>query len=203
MGLDVEPSVITDYKGVTVLAFHVGTATGSDGRRYNLETDMGRWRVHFIAGDGSRRRGLFALICWGPSEPGSGSQVHDFNGGTLPSGLFWAVELPGDAFRVSDDGRRRPWKPRTCVLDSFQFGGVPYGPGLGQLQDPVGGHRQARASRQGLAVPPTTGGVPGPFRHGTVHGDLLRVRGRLRLPGQGRHRRASAQLGPERKAFLT
>jgi hypothetical protein len=38
MGRDVEPSVITDYRGVTALAFHVGTATGSDGRRYNLET---------------------------------------------------------------------------------------------------------------------------------------------------------------------
>jgi hypothetical protein len=36
-GLDVEPSVITDYKGVTALAFHAGTATGSDGKQYNLE----------------------------------------------------------------------------------------------------------------------------------------------------------------------
>jgi hypothetical protein len=39
-GLDVEPSVITDRKGVTALAYHAGTASGSDGRRYNLETDM-------------------------------------------------------------------------------------------------------------------------------------------------------------------
>jgi hypothetical protein len=26
--------------------------------------------------------------------------VHDFNGGILPSGLFWVVELPDDAFKV-------------------------------------------------------------------------------------------------------
>ena len=61
-GLDVEPSVITDYKGVTALAFHAGTATGSDGRQYNLETDLRAMEGSYIAEDGSRQRGLFALI---------------------------------------------------------------------------------------------------------------------------------------------
>jgi hypothetical protein len=62
MGLDVEPSVISDYKGVTALAFHAGTATGSDGKHYNLETDMRAMEGTYIAEDGSRKRGLFALI---------------------------------------------------------------------------------------------------------------------------------------------
>jgi hypothetical protein len=62
MGLDVEPSVITDFKGVTALAFHVGTATGSDGRQYNLETDLRAMEGRYVAEDGSRKRGLFALI---------------------------------------------------------------------------------------------------------------------------------------------
>ena len=62
MGRDVEPSVITDYKGVTALAFHAGTATGSDGKQYNLETDLRAMEGTYIAEDGSRRRGLFALI---------------------------------------------------------------------------------------------------------------------------------------------
>jgi hypothetical protein len=39
-GQEVEPSVITDYRGFTALAYHVGSATGSDGRRYDLETDI-------------------------------------------------------------------------------------------------------------------------------------------------------------------
>jgi hypothetical protein len=51
IGRDVEPSVITDYTGVTGLAFHVGTATGSDGRRYNLETDMRAMEGTSIAED--------------------------------------------------------------------------------------------------------------------------------------------------------
>jgi len=33
MGLDVEPSVITDYRGFTALVYPVGTAHGSDGKQ--------------------------------------------------------------------------------------------------------------------------------------------------------------------------
>ena len=33
-------------------------------------------------------------------------QVHDFNGGVAPSGLFWTRRLPDDAVVVSEDGRQ-------------------------------------------------------------------------------------------------
>jgi hypothetical protein len=60
------------------------------------------------------------------SSPGTGSpatQVHDYNG-IQPSGLFWVVELPREAFTVSHDGRRAILEAENvCVLDSFQFGG--------------------------------------------------------------------------------
>ena len=59
-GHEVEPSVITDYRGVIALAYHVGTATGSDGRQYDLETDVRAMEGTYIAEDGSRRRALFA-----------------------------------------------------------------------------------------------------------------------------------------------
>jgi hypothetical protein len=50
--------------------------------------------------------------------------VHDYNGGIQPSGLFWIVELPDDAVRVSDDGRwARMEAEDVCVVDSFQFFG--------------------------------------------------------------------------------
>ena len=59
-GLEVEPSVITDFRGVTALAYHVGTATGSDGRTYDLETDVRAMEGTYLAEDGSRKRALFA-----------------------------------------------------------------------------------------------------------------------------------------------
>jgi hypothetical protein len=62
MGLDVEPSVITDYRGFTALAYVAGTATGSDGQQYNLEADMRAMEGSYVAEDGTRRRGLFAFI---------------------------------------------------------------------------------------------------------------------------------------------
>ena|SRR2546421_5318663 len=61
-GLDVEPGVITDRSGFVAVAFHAGTATGNDGKRYNLETDMRVMDGRYVAADGSRRRGLFALV---------------------------------------------------------------------------------------------------------------------------------------------
>ena len=59
-GLDVEPSVITDYRGFTALAYVAGTAT--DSKQYNLEADMRAMEGAYVAEDGTRQRGLFAFI---------------------------------------------------------------------------------------------------------------------------------------------
>jgi hypothetical protein len=57
-------------------------------------------------------------------EPGSGSQVHDFNGGILASGLFWILPVDRRALRVSRDGRHAVLRVRDVpVIDSFQFFG--------------------------------------------------------------------------------
>ena len=61
-GFDVDPSTLTDFRGFSAVAFHVGTATGSDGRTYNLETDMRAFRGAYIDSTGTRRFGKFALI---------------------------------------------------------------------------------------------------------------------------------------------
>jgi len=58
-GVNVEPSVITNFKGVTALAYHVGTVTGSDGLTYNLETDVRVFQGEYVAEDGSRHEGTF------------------------------------------------------------------------------------------------------------------------------------------------
>jgi hypothetical protein len=61
-GLNVEPSTITDFRGVTALAYHVGEAKGSDGNTYNLETDFRVMEGQYVAVDGTTRHGSFALI---------------------------------------------------------------------------------------------------------------------------------------------
>jgi hypothetical protein len=55
----VEPSTITDFTGVTALAYHVGTVTGSDGRTYNLETDVRVFKGQYVGEDGSQHEGTF------------------------------------------------------------------------------------------------------------------------------------------------
>jgi hypothetical protein len=61
-GFDVEPSTITDFKGASALAYLIGSATGSDGHHYGLEMDIRVFEGRYIAEDGSRQRGAFALI---------------------------------------------------------------------------------------------------------------------------------------------
>jgi hypothetical protein len=61
-GLNVEPSTITDFDGATALAYHVGKATGSDGKTYNLETDFRIMEGQYVSVEGTRRHGTFAEI---------------------------------------------------------------------------------------------------------------------------------------------
>ena len=60
-GLDVEPATITDFNGASALAYHVGSALASDGRTYNLETDIRAFEGEYVV-DGDVHHGLFALI---------------------------------------------------------------------------------------------------------------------------------------------
>jgi hypothetical protein len=60
-GFDVEPSTITDFRGSSAVAYHVGTARASDGRTYGVETDVRVFEGHYLV-DGKARRGAFALV---------------------------------------------------------------------------------------------------------------------------------------------
>jgi hypothetical protein len=62
MGFDVEPGTITDRRGFSAVAYHAGTAIGSDGVTYNLETDIRAFQGTYVASDGIQRFGKFALI---------------------------------------------------------------------------------------------------------------------------------------------
>ena len=61
-GLHVEPSTITDFNGATALAYVVGKARGSDGKTYDLETDLRFMEGEYVAVDGTTNQGSFALI---------------------------------------------------------------------------------------------------------------------------------------------
>jgi hypothetical protein len=61
-GFDADPSTITDFRGFSAIAFHVGTATGGDGAKYDLETHMTALKGHYVGSDGTRRFGAFAFI---------------------------------------------------------------------------------------------------------------------------------------------
>jgi hypothetical protein len=54
-------------------------------------------------------------------------QVHDFNGGIQPSGLFWIVQVPDDALEIEGNTAELNVE-HASVIDDFQFlapGAVP------------------------------------------------------------------------------
>jgi hypothetical protein len=60
-GFDVEPATITDFNGMSAVAYHVGSARASDGTTYNLETDIRAFHGQYVV-DGETRRGSFGLV---------------------------------------------------------------------------------------------------------------------------------------------
>lgn len=83
-------------------------------------------------------------------------QVHDFNGGIQPSGLFWVFELQAGGLDVDDDGKRATLHASNVpVVDSFQFGGSQQVPG--QVTYSIEWHATGPfvARGKGTAVPPT------------------------------------------------
>jgi hypothetical protein len=62
MGLDVEPSLITDFAGFTAFAVVAGQAEGSDGKTYNVESDLRVMEGSYVAEDGSLQQGTLAFF---------------------------------------------------------------------------------------------------------------------------------------------
>jgi hypothetical protein len=62
LGLDVEPSTMTNFTGFTAFAILAGQAEGSDGKTYNLESDLRVMEGEYVVEDGSHHQGTFAFF---------------------------------------------------------------------------------------------------------------------------------------------
>jgi hypothetical protein len=60
-GEDVEPNVMTNFRGFTALGYPVGQATGSDGKTYDMFNDMRVFTGEYVAADGHHKRGTFVF----------------------------------------------------------------------------------------------------------------------------------------------
>lgn len=86
-------------------------------------------------------------------EPGSGSRIHDFTGGILPSGLVWTIPLPDEAVVVSPNGRRLDVDVHdVAVIDTTRDGDVP---AVVSFQITWKAKGKARNFGLGNTVPPT------------------------------------------------
>ena len=63
-GVDVEPSVITNYQGFSAIGFPggFGTAKDNNGNSYDVATDVRVFHGEYVSADGTHHRGTFAFI---------------------------------------------------------------------------------------------------------------------------------------------
>ena len=63
-GLDVEPNVISNFRGFAAQAYPVGlgTATDSEGNTYDVNSDMRVFQGEYVSSDGTHHRGTFVFI---------------------------------------------------------------------------------------------------------------------------------------------
>jgi hypothetical protein len=82
--------------------------------------------------------------------------VHDFNGGILPSGLFWTLDIKKSAVDFKIDDRRAILHVQNLpVIDTFQFGGANDTPALVDFRVVWRATGPAVQRGMGDAVPPT------------------------------------------------
>jgi hypothetical protein len=63
-GIDVEPNVISNFRGFAAQAYPVGmgTATDSEGNIYDVSNDMRVFQGEYLSVDGTHHRGTFVFI---------------------------------------------------------------------------------------------------------------------------------------------
>jgi hypothetical protein len=108
---------------------------------------------------------------------------------------WWSC--PATPSRSATTGGGRPWKPRTCASSTASSSADRSRSRPRSASRSSGSNRAAGTSRQRLGrARQRSGGVPGPFRRRAVHRVVLRIRGRVQLQGQGRHRPRLRPAGP-------
>lgn len=140
-----------------------------------------------------------------PDDGDFSEQLHDFQGGIPPSGLFWTVQIPDNSFRVSRDARRAELHVKNlCLIDSFTFLGTTTTPAVinGLVRWEAMGPPQARGS--GNEVPPTDpSAFEGRLRFARATGRFSGTELGFEFTAQGSTRReAFAELGFERNGVF-
>jgi hypothetical protein len=134
--------------------------------------------------------------------------VHDFNGGILPSGLFWTVDVRKTAIDFKMENKRAVLHARNVpVIDTFQIFGPNDTPALVDFRVKWEASGPAVARGSGEGVPPTDpaaflGEIAPAVAEGSFSGEEIGFTFES-SPGASSSPRGYAQLGTERNgSFL-
>ena len=113
MGFDVDPSTITDRRGFSAVAYHAGSATGSDGATYNLETDIRAYQGTNIASDGIQRFGKWPSYEWTSTSPVRARTFTISTAGSFSRGCSGRCLSMMTLYTSATTAARRSWTSTT------------------------------------------------------------------------------------------
>ena len=128
-------------------------------------------------------------------------QLHDFNGGIQPSGLFWIVQVPDDALKM-EGLTAKLHVENASVIDDFQFfapGGVP---ATVSFDITWTGSGQRMHFRPQSADPADPTNFAGEFRLATATGSFSGSESGFSFTGQGSSTGVFAEMGTELNGFF-
>jgi len=130
--------------------------------------------------------------------------VHDFNGGILPSGLFWTLDVKKAAVDFKFDNERATLHVRNLpVIDTFQFFGPNDTPALVDFHVEWRATGPATPQGMGTLVDPTDpraflGEIAPAFSTGRFSGEEMG----FEFHARGNTSRGYAQIGSERNGVF-
>jgi len=139
-------------------------------------------------------------------EPGTGLtvQLHDFNGGIAPSGLFWTVPIPDHAFEVKGK-RARLRLGELPVVDSYVIFGPTEDDALVSMDLVWEASEKKRHIRPGSSDPTDPTAFAGEFRNAVATGSFSGVNlgSGFRFHAEGATSEGIfAEIGHERNGFF-
>jgi hypothetical protein len=120
-----ELATITDLDGMVAATEIQGIAKGSDGSTLSFDCDMRFMQGMYIAEDRQLRQGTFGFIgvdLYPKDAVGDPKQqLHDFEPGIAPSGLFWTRPISPAATHVDLDTGKARFHGRIALHDYGNF----------------------------------------------------------------------------------
>ena len=128
-------------------------------------------------------------------------QLHDFNGGIQPSGLFWIVQVPDDALEIEGETAELNVE-HASVVDDFQFFATDFVPATVSIHMKWTARGDVHEHEPGASGPTDPAHFDGDFRLAVATGTFSGSELGFSFTGSASSEGVFAEMGHERNGLF-